>query len=131
LIHADGVLYLTAGSTGSGYMVEATTNYLFRSTDQGVTWTAIRTSTGFAQEVTKPIQIGVGAHASGSSNKTIWMVGWVGHDLGVWYSADKGLTWTKLGDLPGFDSVQYIGPDPTTFGRLLIGGSGTGHWIRT
>lgn len=131
LERADGVLYYTAGSTGSYYVQETPTAYLYRSADDGVTWTAVRTVSGFSQEVTEVLQIGIGAPASGSSNKTVWIIGWVDHVLGVWYSTDRGLTWTKLSDVPGFDSPIYLAADPLTFGRLLIGGSGTGHWIRS
>jgi xyloglucan-specific exo-beta-1,4-glucanase len=131
LIHADGVLYYTSGSTGSGYTQETTSCYLFRSSDDGVTWTAIRTSTGFVQEVTEVLQICWGAPLVPGGNKTIWIAGWVDHVLGIWYSTDKGLTWTKSSDLPNFDSITYIAADPVTFGRLTTGGSGSGHRIRT
>lgn len=128
---ADGVLYYTQGSTGNSFVQESTTINFYRSVNEGVTWTAINKANLFAQDVTEVIQLAIGAPASGETNKTVWIVGWVDHVLGVWYSVDKGLTWTKLSDVPNFDSPTCLIADPTTFGRVIVGGSGTGYWIRT
>jgi xyloglucan-specific exo-beta-1,4-glucanase len=130
LLHVDGVLYYIAGSVGSAYTQQTTTAYLFRSLDEGVTWTAVRTVNGFVQNIGEPQFICWGAPVEGSAFRTIYLWGWVDNVLGVFYSKDRGVTWTALPQQPvGFDDVRYIAADPDTPFRIALGRSGTGHDI--
>ena len=131
LIRADGVLYYTAGSTGSGFVTETTNNYLFRSADDGVTWQSTLIANGYSHDITEALYICQGAPRDGSAFNTIYILGWRNHVFGIYYSTDKGLTWSGSVELPPFfDDPRYIAADPVTPGRMLLGSSGTGHWLR-
>ena len=70
-----------------------------RSTNQGVTWTAIPN----VQEV---LTFGFGAAAPGQSNPTLYIVGWVNNVFGIWQSNNATNstvatpTWVNLGTQP-------------------------------
>ena len=93
-----------------------------RSTDFGVTWTAL-TSTG------EVFCIGFGKPASGGY-PAIYIAGYVGGVYGIYRSDDSAATWTALpnGNAPlgSFDWVVDITGDMDVFGDCYIALSATG-----
>jgi len=72
---------LTVTADGSVYAVDTTSSLLHVSTDGGNTWTRTMTSTGT-----------VSVLAFSRQTSTLY----VGHDVGMWASSDKGNTWRIL-----------------------------------
>ena len=94
---------------------------LSRSTDGGVTWTALP----FFDQAWA---LGFGKAKVESGYPTLFVFGRSAADsaLGVWRSTDEGATWDRVAGYPLgiFDSVTVIAGDPGIFGRVYIGWSG-------
>jgi hypothetical protein len=95
----------------------------YRSTDYGVTWTAIA---GFNE----PHAIGVGKGLPGAY-PAIYVVGHRGSQYGFWRTTDNCTTWHLLDSYPlgWFDGVNDIQGDMNTFGLVYISYSGSGGQI--
>ncbi len=102
------------------------TNGLAFSNDGGVTWT--RFPTVFSAHA-----VGIGKAADGASYETLFIWGVAGdstNPLGIYYSIDQGVTWTRMND----DAHQFGGPgngafvqgDMNVFGRVYMSTVGRG-----
>ena len=94
--------------------LSATANHLWKSTDKGVTWTAID-GTGFP--------FGIPVHVVQTDPRDPNTV-YAGTDFGVYYSIDGGSNWSRFGSGLPMVAVRdlYIAPDDSfiraaTFGR--------------
>jgi hypothetical protein len=92
-----------------------------RSTDGGVTWSAV-------PNVLEVYAFGFGKEAPGGSYPTIFIVGWVSGEYGVWQSDDEGQSWTQVGIWPvgSLDHVKAVEGDKNTYGKVYLGFSGSG-----
>jgi hypothetical protein len=113
-----GILYLTQGETGSAWDGD-TGSISYRSEDGGLSWTAL----GQLYEINL---LAIGAPAPGSANHTLYALGWKSGVFGLYRSLDKGATWTLLANNPSFDHAYAMAADPTVFGRIVTGYTGTG-----
>jgi len=102
------------------------TNGLAYSEDGGVTWTRL-------PAVLSAHAVGIGKAAEGAAYETLFIWGVAGgasNPLGIYYSTDKGATWTRMND----DQHQYGGPgngafvqgDMNVFGRVYMSTVGRG-----
>lgn len=110
---APGDLWLTAGGNGSG---------LYANTGSASS-PQLTTIAGVA----KSNYLGYGKAAPGSSKLTLFLVGTIGTQAGLYRSTDGGASWIRIND----DAHQYggIGPvagDMRTFGTVYFTGSGRG-----
>lgn len=119
-----GHLFFTPGHSGTSPDSPTPADQRFlHSTDGGVTWTAV--ANGNVKEVYK---FGYGKAKDANSYPSIYIMGWVNNQYGVWRSDDEGSTWTKIGDYPNdsLDSVSAISGDMNTYGTVYIGMGGSG-----
>lgn len=107
----EGDLWLAMGGNGLQY-----------SSDGGKTFRNV------AQGIAKVETFGFGKAAPGASYPTLFAVGVVGKQHGVFRSVDKGQSWVRVND----DNHQYgwigrvvIG-DPRVYGRVYLGTNGRG-----
>ena len=109
-----GHLFFTAGAVtgGNGPGVNPDDTSFMRSTDGGVTWTAV---TG-VKEVTA---FGFG----GGDYPAIVLAGWVNGDYGIWRSTDNAKIWVQVGDYPlgSLDAGDHA--------RRLQGAGWSDRWI--
>ncbi len=107
---------------GGGY----TNNGLAHSQDGGETWTRF-------EAVTSAQAVGIGKAQEGADYETLFIWGVAGSPdspLGIYYSTDKGSSWTRMND----DQHQYGGPgngafvqgDMNVFGRVYMSTAGRG-----
>src|SRR4029079_4642115 len=91
-----GHLFFAAGPQGAGGSPHPAPTRLYRSKNGGASWTEI-------PNVAEPIAIDLGAIAPGRSYPTLYMVGWVRNEYGVWRSIDADESrpsWTKVASYP-------------------------------
>lgn len=118
LPHGGGRLRSTPGHEGDLWL--ATGNTLFHSTDSGGSFAALTTATDVRAS-------GFGKAAPNQSYPTLFILGKVDGDPGIYRSTDRGLTWIRTND----DQHQYgtadvIIGDPRIFGRVYVGTNGRG-----
>lgn len=118
---SSGELYFTSGPLGSGALNAPDGEPFMRSTDGGATWKAL--------EGVKAITFGYGAAATSGGPATVYIVGHVNGDYGIFYSTDSAKTWTKIGDRPmsSLDAIQTISGDMDQFGLVYVGFAGSGY----
>jgi hypothetical protein len=116
-----GELYFTSGPQGSDHFSSPSLLSLMNSKDGGATWQAV---TGVQAST-----FGYGAPATAGGPATIYVVGSVGGNYGIWYSADSAKNWTKIGEHPGgsLDSIRTISGDMDQFGLVYVGFGGSGY----
>lgn len=92
------------------------------SSDGGASWQAV-------QGVTEVTSFGYGAPKVAGGPATIFIIGFVNMDYGIWYSADDAKTWTKIGEHPmgNLDSLSVISGDMDQFGRVYVGFGGNSY----
>lgn len=110
---AQGNLWLTAGGNANGLYTN--------------TGTAASLQLTTVAGVQKSTYLGYGKAAPASSKLTIFLVGTIGAQWGLYRSTDGGTSWIRIND----DAHQYggIGPvagDMRTFGTVYFAGSGRG-----
>jgi hypothetical protein len=120
-----GHLFFTAGPQGTGGAYHPAPTLLYRSKNGGASWTEI-------PNVAEPIAIDLGAVAPGRSYPTLYMVGWVHNEYGVWRSVDadeRRPSWTKVASYPlgSMDFVSNIIADGVTWNKWYMGWSGSGY----
>lgn len=115
-----GHLFFTAGPLDGN----PTDNFLYRSTNGGSQWQAVRS-------ILHVRSFGFGKAAAGSSYPTLYAAGFVGGKYGLWRSVNEGASWQSIGDFPGgsLDYVKDIDGDKNVFGKfyMAFGGSGFGY----
>jgi hypothetical protein len=115
-----GHLFFTAGPLDG----DPTDNFLYRSTNGGSQWQAVRT-------ILHVRSFGFGKAAANSSYPTLFAAGVVGGKYGLWRSTNEGASWQSIGDFPAgnLDYVKDIDGDKRAFGKfyLAFGGSGFGY----
>lgn len=91
------------------------------STDYGVHFNKITSLDAFNN-------FAVGPALSGGSAPTLWVAGKYQGTLGIFYSTDRGATWTNanLGGTIPFDAVNTLAADYKTAGRIYLGMNGRG-----
>jgi hypothetical protein len=109
-------LWMTAGEEGSGSPVGV--GQLFRSTDGGMTFTAL-------PDVLEPINIGFGAPAHAGGYPVLFMSGYYKGQAGMWMTADANdpsPTWISIGAAPNdqYSGVGFITGDPDVPGRVWV-----------
>lgn len=123
----SGDVFFTAGHDGSTPDV-ATANSAFnflRTTDGGANWSVV-------PNVKEVYHFGFGKPMPSSSYPTIFIVGWVNNQFGVWRSSDNCASWVNLGNFPGgsMDAVRTVSGDMNIAGRVYIGFLGSGAVYR-
>lgn len=115
-----GNLFLTNGQGYSG--AHPNSNKLWRSTNNGVTWTSVA-------NVLEPWCIGVGATAAGASYPTVIFWGWYNSNPGVWMSTNNCSSFTQIGNYTmygTYDTPKWLEADNNVAGRCYIGMTGSG-----
>ncbi|HEY6914281.1 MAG TPA: T9SS type A sorting domain-containing protein, partial [Paludibacter sp.] len=103
----EGHLWIPRGRNGLKY-----------STNYGVSYTSIG-------RITYCKSIGIGKAKEGASYPTIFIWGTVANVTGLFYSTDKGATWTKMNDdAHQFGGAHLLIGDMNTFGRVYMGAGG-------
>jgi photosystem II stability/assembly factor-like uncharacterized protein len=110
-----GHLWYTSGP-GSG-----ATGQLMRSIDGGVTWNPV-------PRVINVIDFGFGRPKVLGGYPTIFIVGTVNGEYGIWRSDDEAASWTNIGKYPSdnIDFIKTINGDGNIFGTVYVGFSGSG-----
>jgi hypothetical protein len=118
--NVDSLLESVPGQAGNLFFTPGNFLGLYKSTDQGATWTAVANV-----DVTV---FGYGAAAPGQSYPAIYMVGHVNGVYGVWQSVNDAQSWTQIGTYPNssLDLITTISGDPNVFGQVYIGFGGSG-----
>lgn len=95
---------------------------LMRSTDGGVTWTAV-------PNTTEIIDVGFGAPKTPGGYPTIYIAGWVNNQYGIYASTDNAASWKQVGKFPknSLDAVKDISGDMNKYGRVYVGLGGMGY----
>jgi hypothetical protein len=121
----EGPIVATPGHAGHVWFCgcvygDGTKNPLYRSTDYGSTWSAV-SGTGYATAV------GFGK-AQGGGYPTIYMVGELDGEHGIWRSTDETATWAKIAHYPLgiYARVNWLAGDPDVFGKVYAGIDGKG-----
>jgi hypothetical protein len=118
---SKGELYFTSGPLGSGGTSTPDGVPFMHSTDGGASWKVVSGVQAFT--------FGYGAAASEGGPATVYVVGYVNGDYGIFYSTDQAQTWTKIGDRPmgSLDAIKTISGDMDEFGQVYIGFTGSGY----
>jgi hypothetical protein len=117
-----GHLFFTGGPQGGGGSPHPASEPFMRSTDGGVTWTAV-------PNVLEVWAFGFGAPAASGGYPSIYIVGWTNNQYGIWRSDDQGQDWTLLCTWPigSLDQIKTISGDMNTYGTVYVGFSGSGY----
>ncbi|WP_338502688.1 Ig-like domain-containing protein [Sphingomonas kaistensis] len=115
-----GALYFTSGALGNDPSNPYYTG-LMHSTDGGATWKAV--------PGVNAASFGYGAPEKAGGPATIYIVGQVNGNNGIFYSADNGVNWTKIGERPmnSLDHIKTISGDMDKFGLVYVGFAGSGY----
>ncbi len=115
-----GELYFTSGALGDDMDNPYYTGFM-HSTDGGATWKAV--------PGVDVATFGFGAPATAGGPATIYIVGEVNDVRGIFYSADNGVSWTKIGERPmnSLDHIKTISGDMDKFGLVYVGFAGSGY----
>ena len=114
-----GELYFTSGPLGSDQTILDALP-LMHSKDGGATWQSL--------DNVKVATFGYGAPAAAGGPATVYIVGFVNGNYGIWYSADSAKSWTKIGEHPmgSLDTIKTISGDMDKFGLVYVGFGGSG-----
>ncbi|HEY8153971.1 MAG TPA: hypothetical protein VII72_07580 [Myxococcota bacterium] len=116
-----GHLFFTSGQQGDPRDPNPASSSFMRSTDGGVTWTAM-------PGVSEVYAFGFGK--AQRTYPTIYIAGWVNGAYGIWGSGNEGSSWAKLGGdfaLGSLDAVKTVDGDKDTAGRVYVGFAGSGY----
>jgi hypothetical protein len=110
-------------------------NAVYESWDSGVTWAKVGNfaSIWAAGNTSYPSVQGASAIALGKpaagawAPATVYVVGVMNGQWGVWQSDDAGHTWTRFNDdAHQFGGISAIAADQSIYGRIYIAGGGRG-----
>jgi photosystem II stability/assembly factor-like uncharacterized protein len=92
------------------------------STDRGKTWAPI-------PNVIEVYAFGLGKEAPTGTYPTIFIVGYVGGEYGIWRSTNEGGSWTQIGEWPmgSLDEIKTVEGDKDVYGTVYVGFSGSGY----
>jgi photosystem II stability/assembly factor-like uncharacterized protein len=113
-----GRVYVAAYGSGKG---------VYRSNDQGATWSQLRTGDYFRGVAVNPLNAN-GIFAT--SSRAYKAGGSPGGSEGVLRSQDGGQTWSSLNDGLAWPYGGPIAIDPWSPSKVIAGSPGTGFWIR-
>ena len=117
---SPGELFFTAGPQGTDQTVVPGMMSFMHSQDGGKSWQAI--------SGVDVATFGFGAAKSAGGPATVYIVGSVNGDFGIWYSADDAKSWVKVGERPmgSMDGIKTISGDMDQFGVVYVGFGGSG-----
>jgi hypothetical protein len=117
-----GHLFFTGGPQGGKGDNHPADQAFYRSTNGGVTWTAV-------PNVLEAKAFGYGAPATLGGYPSVYVVGWIKNVYGIWQSNDNAQSWTQLGVWPegSLDEIKTISGDPNVYGQVYIGFAGSGY----
>lgn len=119
-----GHLFYTPGNIGGTTPSSPVTSPFYRSTNGGVTWSAV-------PNVNSVTCFNFGAIAPGQTYPSIVIAGFVGGVYGIWQSNDDAVTWTQLGSnaypTGSLMLACCIASDPNNFGDVYVGFPGGGY----
>ena len=119
-----GRLFYTDGPAGDSTMIDPIPLIgwpLLMSSDGAKTWTEV-------PNVAKVLTFGFGAPFPDSEFATIYVVGTVNDDYGIWRSTDDAKSWTKIGTLPVYpDNVVTISGDQNDHTKVYLGYGGSSY----
>jgi hypothetical protein len=115
------IMKATPGRAGDLWFAEGNIGGAWRSTDGGVTWSAVP---GIQQAVT----VALGKARKEGGYPTVFVAGVSGGQTGIFRSTDEGKTWDKMGDYPLgiFDWIDALDGDKDVFGKVYVGFAGAG-----
>lgn len=92
------------------------------STDGGKTWKKI-------PNVREVYTFDFGKPAPGNTAPSIYIVGWVYGEYGIWRSDTKGVSWARIGKYPlgSLDQIKTLAADKTVYGKVYLGFQGSGY----
>ncbi|MEZ5256374.1 MAG: hypothetical protein R2705_05655, partial [Ilumatobacteraceae bacterium] len=121
---SEGELFFTDGGAGPHAFAGPTPHGgwpMLHSTDGGATWREV-------PGVDKVLTFGFGAAAPGSAVGTIFIVGDVDGEYGIWRSDDTAASWTKIGTYPlTIDTPGAISGDRNEYGVVYVGYAGSSY----
>jgi hypothetical protein len=101
---------------------------IYRSNDQGTTWTQLRSGSYFRDVEVDPLN---GNNVFATSSKAYKAGGSVGGSEGLLRSTDGGQTWSAYNEGLSWPFAGPMAVDPATPSKIIVGSPGTGFWIRT
>ena len=118
---SEGELFFTTGNLDGDPLVAADIPFM-HSTDGGATWQAV----AGVKEVTT---FGYGAAKVPGGPATIFIVGFVNEQYGIFYSTDDAQTWTQIGRYPAgnLDTITAISGDMDNYGMVYVGLGGKSY----
>ena len=118
---SPGELFFTGGPVDNGDNSLPSDQGFMHSTDGGATWTAV-------PGVKEVGTFGFGAPATAGGPASVYMVGYVNGDYGIWQSTDDARSWTQIGEHPmgSLDTIKTISGDMDVYGRVYVGFGGSG-----
>jgi photosystem II stability/assembly factor-like uncharacterized protein len=113
-----GELFFTGGPQSDPFTLDH--EPFMHSQDGGHTWEAV-------SNVEEVHTFGFGAPSTEGGPASVYIVGFVEEDYGIWKSTDNAESWTQIGETPmgSLDIVRTISGDPDN-GNVYIGFSGSG-----
>jgi photosystem II stability/assembly factor-like uncharacterized protein len=114
-----GNLFFSTGASTNGFVgigpeVLKTDVPFWHSTDGATTWTKV-------PNVTTVVKFGYGAPSAGSTTQTVYILGYVNQQFGLYRSTDNGTSWQKISDFPLYMmGVTDMAGDPDQFGKLYV-----------
>lgn len=97
-----------------------TSTGLRHSTDSGVSFTAVTTTT-------TAVALGYGKAPDGKTYPALYLIGTVGGAVGIYRSDDAAATWTRIDDSQHlWATAGQITGDPRVYGRVYVGTNGRG-----
>jgi hypothetical protein len=114
----SGRVYVTAYGSGRG---------VYRSNDQGATWTQLRSGSYYREVAVDPTN---GSVLWATSSKAYKAGGPTSGSDGVMRSTDGGQTWSSMDDGLAWPFARPIAIDPSNTSKVIAGSPGIGFWIR-
>ena len=114
----SGRVYVTSYGSGRG---------VYRSNDQGATWTLLRSGSYYREVAVDPTN---GSVLWATSSKAYKAGGPASGSDGVMKSTDGGQTWTSMNDGLAWAFAGPIAIDPSNTSKVIAGSPGIGFWIR-
>lgn len=116
-----GHLWYTQGPAGNDGDYLTPSGAFKRSKDGGATWSSV-------DNVLEVFDFAFGVTAAGATYPTIYIIGWVNGNYGIYYSTDECANFTQIADFAGgiLDMPTIIEAHKTRLGECYIGHGGSG-----